>query len=151
MSSAYRRLVIFLPPMLTIPSCSSRASDMIRLRKMLERVSDRRHPCLTPTVVLYHSLMLPFIWTALVTLSKSYSVVRTRFALILYFCMVAHKAACHTPSKAFLKSMKTWFCPSRQLQMSCIFLFFFFFFFLYFQNCPNATNVLVFKMFLHVH
>ena len=28
--------------------------------------------------------------------------VRTRFALILYFRMVAHKAACHTLSKAFL-------------------------------------------------
>ena len=35
--------------------------------------------------------------------------VRTRFALILYFRMVAHKAACHTLSKAFLKSMKTWY------------------------------------------
>ena len=31
MSSANRRLVIFLPPMLTFPSCSSRTSDMIRL------------------------------------------------------------------------------------------------------------------------
>ena len=29
--------------------------------------------------------------------------VRTRFALILYFCMVAHKAACHTLSKAFFE------------------------------------------------
>ena len=35
--------------------------------------------------------------------------VRTRFALILYFRMMAHKAACHTLSKAFLKSMKTWY------------------------------------------
>ena len=35
--------------------------------------------------------------------------VQTRFALILYFRMVAHKAACHTLSKAFLKSMKTWY------------------------------------------
>ena len=61
MSSANRRLVILLPPMLTFPSCSSRASDMIRSRKMLKRVGDRRHPCLTP--------MLPFIWTALVALS----------------------------------------------------------------------------------
>ena len=61
MSSANRRLVIFLPPMLTFPSCSSRASDMIRSRKMLKRVGDRRHPCLTPTVVLNHSPMLPFI------------------------------------------------------------------------------------------
>ena len=52
MSSANRRLVIFLPPMLTFPSCSSRASDMIRSRKMLKRVGDRRHPLLTPTVVL---------------------------------------------------------------------------------------------------
>ena len=68
-SSANRRLVIFLPPMLTFPSCSSRASDMIRSRKMLKRVGDRSHPCLTPTVVLNHSPMLPFIWTALVALS----------------------------------------------------------------------------------
>ena len=29
--------------------------------------------------------------------------VRTRFALIMYFRMVAHKAACHTLSKSFLK------------------------------------------------
>ena len=29
--------------------------------------------------------------------------VRTRFALVLYFRMVAHKAACHTMSKAFLE------------------------------------------------
>ena len=69
MSSANRRLVIFLPPILTFPSCSSRASDMIRSRKMLKRVGDRRHPCLTPTVVLNYSPMLPFIWTALVALS----------------------------------------------------------------------------------
>ena len=69
MSSANRRLLIFLPPMLTFPSCSSKASDMIRLRKMLKRVDDRRHHCLTPTVVLNHSPMLPFIWTALVALS----------------------------------------------------------------------------------
>ena len=30
--------------------------------------------------------------------------VRTRFASILYFRMVAHKDACHILSKAFLKS-----------------------------------------------
>ena len=105
MSSANRRLIIFLPPLLTFPSCSSRASGMIRSRKMLKRVCDRRHPCLTPTVVLNHSPMLPFIWPAHVALSM----VRTRFALILYFRMVAHKAACQTLSKAFLKSVKTWY------------------------------------------
>ena len=66
MSLAHRILVIFLPPVLTFPSCSSRASDMIRSRKMLKRVGDRRHSCLTPTVVLNNSPMLPFIWTKLV-------------------------------------------------------------------------------------
>ena len=44
MSSANRRLVIFQPPKPTFPSCSSRASGMIRSRKMLKRMSDRRHP-----------------------------------------------------------------------------------------------------------
>ena len=33
MSSANRKLVIFLPPMLTFPSCSSRALDMILREK----------------------------------------------------------------------------------------------------------------------
>ena len=31
-----------------------------------------------------------------------------RFVLMLYFFMVAYKAACQTLLKAFLKSMKTW-------------------------------------------
>ena len=107
MSSANRSLVIFLPPMLTFPLCSSKASFMIRSRKKLKRVGDRRHPCLTPTFGLNYSPMLPFISTARVSLSQTCSMVRTRFALILYFRMVAHKAECHTLSKAFLKSMKT--------------------------------------------
>ena len=32
-----------------------------------------------------------------------------RLALMLYFFMVAHKAAFQTLSKAFLMSMKTWY------------------------------------------
>ena len=32
--------------------------------------------------------------------------VRTRFALTLFLRMVAHKAACNTLSKAFLKSIR---------------------------------------------
>ena len=46
MSSANHRLVLVLPPMLTFPSCSSRASDIIISRKMLMRVGERRYPCL---------------------------------------------------------------------------------------------------------
>ena len=34
-----------------------RTSDMFRLRKLLKRVGDRRHPCLTPTVVLNRSVI----------------------------------------------------------------------------------------------
>ena len=40
--------------------------------------------------------------------------VRTRPARILYFRTVAHKAACHTPSKALLKPMKTRHRLSRR-------------------------------------
>ena len=68
-SPANRRLVIYLPRMLTFPSCSSKASDMIHSRQMLKREGDRRHPYLTATDVLNHSPMLPFIWTALVAYS----------------------------------------------------------------------------------
>ena len=71
MSSANRRLVIMaLPPMLTFPSCSSRASGIFLSRKMLKRMGERRHPFLTPTVILNHSPVLPFIWTALLASAK---------------------------------------------------------------------------------
>ena len=69
---------------------------------MLKRVGEKMHPYLTPTVVLNHSPVLPFIWTALAALFFRYSFARTRLALILYFRTVAHKAACHTLSIFFL-------------------------------------------------
>ena len=37
------------------------------------------------------------------------TIVSSPVTLILYFRMVAHKPACHTLSKAFLKSVKTWY------------------------------------------
>ena len=40
-------------------------------------------------------------------LSHRFSIVRIMLALMLYVLIVAHKAAYHTLSKAFLKSMKT--------------------------------------------
>ena len=54
-SSAYSKIIIFLVPMLTFPSYSSRASDMIHSRNMMKRVGDNRHLWLTPTVALNHS------------------------------------------------------------------------------------------------
>ena len=55
MPSAKRKFVIVLPPMLTDPSWSSKASVMILSSKMLKRVGESRHPCLNPAVVLNHS------------------------------------------------------------------------------------------------
>ena len=48
MSSAKWKLGIVLPPVLTVPSWSSKASVA---RNMLKRVGESRHPCWTPTVV----------------------------------------------------------------------------------------------------
>ena len=108
MSSAKRRLVIVLPQMLTVPSWSSKASVMIFSRNMLKRVDESRHPCRTPTFVRSQSPMLLLKRTALVVLSQRFLMTLIRFVLMLYFFMVAHKAACQTVSKAFLKSIKTW-------------------------------------------
>ena len=44
---------------------------------------------------------------ALWALSYRFSMTRMMLALMLYFLIVAHKASCHTLSKAFLKSVKT--------------------------------------------
>ena len=69
MSLANRRLVIVLPPVLTVPSRSSMTSAMILTRNTLKRVGESRHPCRTPTVVRNQSPMLLVGRTALVALS----------------------------------------------------------------------------------
>ena len=75
---------------------------------MLKRVDESRHSCRTQTVVRNQSPILPLKRTALVALLKRFLMTWIRFVLMLYFFMVAHKAACQALSKAFLKSMKTW-------------------------------------------
>ena len=47
--------VIVLPLILTFILYCSRISDIIHLKQKLERISERRYPCLTPTVFLTHS------------------------------------------------------------------------------------------------
>ena len=108
MSSAKRKLVISRSQMLTLPSWSSNASHMILSRKVLKRVGESRHSCRTPTVVLNHSPVLPLNRNALRALSYRFSMARMMLALMLFFLIVPHKASCHTLSKTFLKSMKTW-------------------------------------------
>ena len=105
MSSVTQRLVNVLPPMLIVPSWSSKASVMILSRNVLKRMDERRHLCWTPTVVQNQFTMLPLKKTAMMVLSKRCLMTLIRLAPMLYFFMVTHKAACQTPSKAFLKSM----------------------------------------------
>ena len=52
--------------------------------------------------------MLPLKKTAQVALLERFLMTWIRFVLMLYFFMVAYKAACQTLSKSFLKSLKTW-------------------------------------------
>ena len=58
MSSAKRKFVIVLPPMLTVSSWSSSASAIILSKKMSKRVGESRHPWRTPVVVQNHSPIL---------------------------------------------------------------------------------------------
>ena len=43
--------MIVLPLMLTVPSCSSKASVVILSRNILKRMAESRHLCRTPAVV----------------------------------------------------------------------------------------------------
>ena len=108
MSSTKRELVIGRPPMMTLPSWSSKASHMILSRNMFNRVGESTHPCRTSTVVLNHPPVLPLNMTAFWAFSYRFSMGRMMLALMLYFLIVAHKASCHTLSKTFLKYMTTW-------------------------------------------
>ena len=60
-SSANHRLVMFLPPLLTFSSYSFRESVIMRSRNLLKRIGERKHPCIAPSVILYHSSVLLFI------------------------------------------------------------------------------------------
>ena len=108
MSSANRKLVMVLPPMMTVPWCFSRASAIMSSRNMLNRVGDKIHPCLTPMVARNQSPSVPFTSTALVAFSYKLCTTRMMSAVMLYLLMVAHSAAYQTRSKAFLKSMNMW-------------------------------------------
>ena len=103
MSLVKRRLVISLPPKLTVPSWSAKASAMILTRNMSKRVGDSRHSCRSPTVVRSQSPMLLLNRTALVALSWRFLFIRIRLALMLYFFMVAQKAVCQNPVEGLLE------------------------------------------------
>ena len=80
---------------------------MILSRNMLKRVGESRHPCWTPTVVGKYSPVLLLKRTVPAALSERFLMTQIRLVLMLYFFMVAHKAACQTLSKAFLQSIKS--------------------------------------------
>ena len=62
-------LWLFCPPVLTVPSWSSKASVVILSGNMLKRVGESRRPSRTLTVIRNQSSMLPLKRTALVALS----------------------------------------------------------------------------------
>ena len=68
MSSTKRKLVIVQPPMLTVPSWSSKATVMILSRNVLKRMGESRYPRWTPTVVRNQSHMLTFVSNVLCVL-----------------------------------------------------------------------------------
>ena len=67
--STKQRLVIVLPPVLTMPLWSSKASVVILSRNMLKRMGESRHPYRTSAVFQNQSSMLQLKRTALVALS----------------------------------------------------------------------------------
>ena len=105
-SSAKHRLLIVLPPMLTVPLWPSKVSVMILSRNMLLRVGERDIPIglqllfgISPLCCHRRDCTDGLVIKVLLT--------QIRLALMLYF-MVAQKAVRQMLSKAFLKSMKTW-------------------------------------------
>ena len=54
-------------------------------------------------------------------LSQRFLNTRRKLALILYFLMVTHKAACLTLSKAFLKSVEDLLCGAPSCSGACLF------------------------------
>ena len=76
---------------------------------MLNSVGESKHPCLTSTIVRNQSPVLPLKSPALVALSYKFLMMVMRLAPMLYLCMVVQNAVCKTLSRAFLKSIKTWY------------------------------------------
>ena len=59
------RLMMTLLPVLMVPARLSRASVISHSRKLLKRVGESKHPCLTPGDVQNSSLSLPWLMMAL--------------------------------------------------------------------------------------
>ena len=92
---------------------------MILSRKTLNRIGERMQPCLTPILVLHHSLNWPLPVMTFVTAFSYNSLINSvKCFPMLNFFIVCHKALCQTRSKAFLKSMKLW---NTYLWLSLIF------------------------------
>ena len=75
---------------------------------MLKRVGECRHPCSDS-----NCCSEPVSYATVEEDGTSGLVIAVfddmdKVKLMLYFFVVAHKAACQTLPKAFLKSMKTW-------------------------------------------
>ena len=73
---------------------------------MLKRVGGKRHPYLTTTNTLNHSVSLPSVVTAHLEFLKSFSRILMIFLLIPILDSIFQRALVHIVSNADLKSMK---------------------------------------------
>src|SRR6218665_1310496 len=89
----------------------------------LNRYGDSPHPCLTPTIILNHSVSSPSTLTALSDLLYMSSSNSTSSSEIPQFLSICHSPCCHALSKGCLKSMQLLYNVlifSKYFSASCL-------------------------------
>ena len=89
--------------MLSIPTLTETLN-----KQMLFLVLTQMHHWRTSNVVWNHSPILPLMNISLVARSYRRYITWIKLLPMLYCLMIAHRAACHTRSNAFLKYIKIW-------------------------------------------
>src|SRR6218665_1244174 len=103
MSSAKRRLSSTLPLSFTPVPLPSFSANLITISSTrLNKSGDSPHPCLTPTLILNHSVNSPSIRTALMDLLYRSSINVTSSSDTPQYLITLHNPSCHTLSNACL-------------------------------------------------
>ena len=105
-SSAYLRLVIFVPPNFTPPLKPSRASLIMSSEYMLKRFGDKIHPWRTSLPISNHSVSPPLVLTADCWFWYRLAINSTRWHGKPIFFIVVQSWGWLTQSKALLLSIK---------------------------------------------
>src|SRR6218665_1565010 len=103
MSSTKRRLFSSLPLSFTPVPLPSFSANLITISSIrLNKSGDSPHPCLTPTLILNHSVHSPSIRTALMDLLYRSSINVTSSSGTPQYLITLHNPSCHTLSNACL-------------------------------------------------